>query len=63
MILYVLKGISPFKMHKIIYFSRKSEKVLDFTSKFRLGLVTLNTDIFYLALPGVSRSVSSLQNW
>ena len=37
-------------MHKIIFYSRKSEKNLGFTSKCRYGLVTLNTDIFNLAL-------------
>ena len=31
-ILYILKGISPFKMHEIIFFQKI---VLDFTSKFR----------------------------
>ena len=39
----------PFKMYKILYFSRKPEKILGFTSKFRYGRITLNTDIFYLA--------------
>ena len=34
-ILYFLKGISPFKMHKIIFLSRKPEKNLGSTSKFR----------------------------
>ena len=33
-ILCILKGELPFKMH-IIFFSRKPEKVLGFTSKFR----------------------------
>ena len=32
--LCILKGISPFKMHEMIYFSRKPEKILGFTSKF-----------------------------
>ena len=50
-ILCILKGISSFKMHKIIYFSRKPEKILGFSSKFKKGRVTLNTGIiFYLAL-------------
>ena len=35
MILCILKGISPFKMHKIIFFSRKPEKNPGFTGKFR----------------------------
>ena len=30
-----LKGEMPFKMHKIIFFPRKPEKSLGFTSKFR----------------------------
>ena len=34
-ILCILKGEMPFEMHKIIYFSRKPEKILGFTSKFR----------------------------
>ena len=37
-------------MHEIICFSRKPEKILDFTSKFRLGLVTLNTCFFSFVL-------------
>ena len=41
---------SPFKMHKIIFIYRKTEKKLGFSSKFRYGRVTLNTGIFYLAL-------------
>ena len=35
MILCILKGISPFKMHKIIYFPENMKKILDFASKFR----------------------------
>ena len=48
MILCVLKGISPFKMHKNHLFSRKPDHNLGFTSKFRYmqGRVTLNTDFF-----------------
>ena len=58
MILCILKGILPFKMHKIIYFSRKPEKkILGFTSKSGKGGVTLNTDIF---LFGLISFVSSL---
>ena len=34
-ILCILKGISPFKMHKIIFFPEKPGKKLGFTSKFR----------------------------
>ena len=30
-----LKGILPFKMHKIIFFPEKRKKILGFTSKFR----------------------------
>ena len=47
-ILCILKGISPFKMHTIIYFFRKPEKILGFTSKFRSGWVTLNTGFFFI---------------
>ena len=45
-ILYILRGISPFKMHKIIFFPRKPEKILGFNIKFRQCWVTLNTGIF-----------------
>ena len=34
-ILYILKGISPFKMHKILFFPENLKKILGFTSKFR----------------------------
>ena len=34
-ILCILKGILPFKMHKIIFFWENLKKVLGFTSKFR----------------------------
>ena len=34
-ILCILKGILPFKMHKIIYVPENLEKILGFTSKFR----------------------------
>ena len=43
-------GIVPFKMHKILFFPEKLKKILGFTSKFRLGRVTLNTDIFLFGL-------------
>ena len=43
--LCILKGILPFKMHKII-----PEKNLGFTSKFRWGRVTLNTGIFLFGI-------------
>ena len=46
--LCILKGEVPFKMYKIIFFSENLKKILGYTSK--LGRVTLNTDIFYLAL-------------
>ena len=40
------KYILPFKMHQnYIVFTRKPEKILGFTSKFRLGWITLNTGI------------------
>ena len=53
-ILCILKGISPLKMHKIIFFPGYLKKVLGFTSKFRLGGVTLNTGIFFLAFSGTA---------
>ena len=34
-ILCILKGISPFKMHKILFFLEYLEKILGFTSKSR----------------------------
>ena len=34
LILCILKGICPFKMHKIIFFQEILKKILDFTSKF-----------------------------
>ena len=34
-ILCILKGISPFKMHKIIFYPQNLKKFLGFTSKFR----------------------------
>ena len=43
------ESIWPFKMHKIIYFSRKPEKILGFIRKFgrvRLHYYSLNTDVF-----------------
>ena len=46
--LCILKGISPFKMHKIICFSENLKKNLGFTSKFRYDRVTLNAGIVYL---------------
>ena len=39
-----------FQMHKIIFFSRKPEKILGFTSIFGYGQVTLNTGIFLFGL-------------
>ena len=47
-ILCILKGILPFKMHKIIVFPENLKKKLGFTSKFRKGRVTLNTGIFFI---------------
>ena len=38
----------PFKMQKNFIFSRNLKKILGFTSKFRLGQVTLNTGIFFI---------------
>ena len=38
-------------MHKIIFLSRKPEKKdLGFTSKFRWGLVTRNTGVFFVVV-------------
>ena len=37
-------------MHKIIFFSRKPEKILGFTSKFRYCQATLHTGIFLFGL-------------
>ena len=46
----IILCISPFHMHKIIYFSRRHITTLGFPSKFRQGRVALNTDYFCLAL-------------
>ena len=54
------RQILPFKMHKIIFFSSKPEKILGFTSKFRQKRVFLNTGIFHLAKSGDSEEI--LQN-
>ena len=58
MILCILKGEMPFKMHKIIFFffSENLKKILGFTSKFRYGQVTLNTGIFLFSLNSRHRS-------
>ena len=45
-----MKGISPIKMHKIIFFAENLKQILGFTSNFRYGQATLNKGIFYLAL-------------
>ena len=42
----ILKGISPFKMHTILFFSRKPEQILGYNSKFRYDRVNLDTGIF-----------------
>ena len=57
--LCILKGISPFKMHKIIFFSENLKIILGFTRKFRKGQVTLNTSIFLFGL-GTKISFASL---
>ena len=45
-----MKGISPFKMHKIIYiFSRKPEKILGFTCVIQVGSGYPKHSFFYLA--------------
>ena len=48
-----------FKMHKIVFFSRKTEKILGFTSKFRQGRVTLKTGIFLFGLLGKVNDLES----
>ena len=48
-ILCVLKGISPFKMHTIIFFPENLEiKILGFTSKFTYGQITQNMYRYFL---------------
>ena len=42
--------ISPFKMHKIIFFPENLKKILGFTCKFRKSWVTLNAGIFLFGL-------------
>ena len=32
---WILKSISPFKMHKMIFFPENLKKILGFTTKFR----------------------------
>ena len=49
-ILCILKGILPFKMHKIIFFQENLKKNQGFTSKFSQGRVTLNTGIVLFGL-------------
>ena len=44
MLLCILKGISPFRMHKIIFFPENLKKIPGFTS---LDQVTLNICIFF----------------
>ena len=44
---YILKGISPFKMHKIIFFPENMKKILGFTSKFMKDRATLDTGILF----------------
>ena len=47
----ILKGISPFKMHKLSFFSHQNmKKSLGFTSKFWWGQVTLKTCNFLFGL-------------
>ena len=48
MILCILKGILPLKMHKIIFFPENLRKVQGFTSKVRNSRVALNIHFFYL---------------
>ena len=45
-----MKGILPFKMHKIIFFQKTWTFFLGFTSKFTYGRVTLNTCFFLFGL-------------
>ena len=51
----------PFKMHKILFFQEYLKKILGFTSKSRLGRVTLNTAIFLFGLNELIRPVSYIQ--
>ena len=48
-IVCILKGEMPFKMHKIIFFFKKTWRILGFTIKLRQGRANLNTDFFYFA--------------
>ena len=49
-ILCIWKGISSFKMHRIIFSSRQPENSR-FTSNFRQDRVTLNTVVFFFIWP------------
>ena len=42
LILCIMKSEMPFKMHKIIFFSRNLKNNLGFISEFRQGRATLN---------------------
>ena len=49
-ILSILEGILPFKMHKIIFFFPENlKKILGFANSFNYGRVTLNICFFHLA--------------
>ena len=47
-ILCILKGTSPFKMHKIIFFTENLKKIIGFTSKFMYGRFCLFDLILYV---------------
>ena len=46
----ILKAFRLSKCIKLFFSPENMKKILGFTSKFRYSWVTLNTDIFYLAL-------------
>ena len=58
MILCIFKGISPFKMLKIIFFFENLKKFLGFTNTFRQGRVTQNSGIFGLITYASSHSLT-----
>ena len=49
-------------MHKVIYFPENLEINLGFASKFRLGRVTLNADIFYFGLRSIEKFSCKIEN-
>ena len=49
-------------MHIIIYFPENLKKNLGFTSKLRLGRVTLNAGIFYFGLTRIENFSCKIEN-